>query len=96
MNGSLFEQSSEAVHASICLINCRKNFFFSVTYLEHDFMIANLVRLNLVVLNENIGDLPVVYLWWSAILLKLQPFIPQFNQFHPGCSYHITSLAGYF
>ena len=47
-----------------------KTSFFSVTYLDHDFMIANLVRLNLVVLNENIGDLPVASLWWSAILLK--------------------------
>ena len=42
-------QSSEVMHPSICLTNCRKS-FFSVTYLEHDFMIANLVRLNLVVL----------------------------------------------
>ena len=28
---------------------------------------------------ENIGDVPIAYPWWSAILLKLQPFIPQFN-----------------
>ena len=28
---------------------------------------------------ENIGDVPIAYPWWSAILLKLQLFIPQFN-----------------
>ena len=31
-----------------------------------------------------------------AMLAKLQAFIPQFNQFHPGCYYHIASLDGYF
>ena len=46
----LSNQSSEAMYASICLTNRRKSFFFLVTYLEHGFMIANLVRLNLVVL----------------------------------------------
>ena len=30
-----------------------------------------------------------------AILVKLQSFIPQFNQFHPECYYHIASLDGY-
>ena len=36
-------QSGEVMYASIYLINYRKNFFFSVAYLEYDFMIANLV-----------------------------------------------------
>ena len=31
-----------------------------------------------------------------AMLVKLQSFIPQFNQFHPECYYHIASLDGYF
>ena len=31
-----------------------------------------------------------------TMLVKLQAFIPQFNQFHPGCYYDITSLDGYF
>ena len=30
-----------------------------------------------------------------TMLVKLQAFIPQFNQFHPGCYYHIASLDGY-
>ena len=33
--------------------------FLWLHYLENDFMIASLVRLN-------IGDVPVTYLWWSA------------------------------
>ena len=32
----------------------------------------------------------------SAMLVRLQLFIPQFNQFHPECYYHIASLDGYF
>ena len=31
-----------------------------------------------------------------AMLVKLLSFIPQFNQFHPECYYHIASLDGYF
>ena len=31
-----------------------------------------------------------------ATLVKLQSFIPQFNQFHSECYYHIASLDGYF
>ena len=31
-----------------------------------------------------------------AMLVKLQSFIPQFNQFHPECYYHVASLDGYF
>ena len=32
----------------------------------------------------------------SAMLVKLQAFIPQFNLFHPECYYHIASPDGYF
>ena len=32
----------------------------------------------------------------SAMLVKLQLFILQFNQFHPEYYYHIASLDGYF
>ena len=45
-------------------------FFFSYLFLEHDFMIANLVRLNLTVL---------------CYVSKVPAFIPQLNQFHSGC-----------
>ena len=31
-----------------------------------------------------------------AMLVKLQAFTPQFNQFHPVCYYQIASLDGYF
>ena len=34
---------------SIYLTNGRKSFYFRLIYLEYDFMLANLVRLNLVV-----------------------------------------------
>ena len=50
--------------------------FFRFLYLEYDFMIANLVRLNLTV----------------PKLVKLQAFIPKFNLFHPGCYYYITPM----
>ena len=46
----LSNQSSEVLHASRYLTNCRKSFFFQLPYLEHDFIITNLVRLNFVVL----------------------------------------------
>ena len=36
--------------ASMYLINHRKRFTFSFPYLQYDFMIANIVRLNLAVL----------------------------------------------
>ena len=44
----LFNQSGEVTHAFINLTNCRKSLFFQLPYLEHDFMITNLVRLNLI------------------------------------------------
>ena len=31
-----------------------------------------------------------------AMLVKLQALILQFNQFHPGCYYHVASLDDYF
>ena len=43
-------QSGEFMNASIYLINRRKSFFFSVPYLEYDFMIDNIARLNLAVM----------------------------------------------
>ena len=46
---NLSNQSGEVTHASIYLTNCRRSFiFFQLPYLEHDFMITNLVRLNLI------------------------------------------------
>ena len=44
----LFNRSGEVTHASIYLRNCRRSLFFHLPYLQHDFMITNLVRLNLV------------------------------------------------
>ena len=43
-------QLAEAMYASVYYTNRRKSFFFSVPYLEYDFMIANIVRLKLAVL----------------------------------------------
>ena len=44
---NLFNQSSEVTHASIYLANrSRSLLFFQLPYLEQDFMITNLVRLN--------------------------------------------------
>ena len=44
-------QSGEVMHPSkIYLKNRKNNSFFSVPYLEYDFMIADIVRLNLAVL----------------------------------------------
>ena len=45
---NLFNQSGEVRHASVYLTNCRRSLFFQLPYLEHDFMISNLVRLNLI------------------------------------------------
>ena len=45
---NLSNQSGEVTHASMYLKNCRRSFiFFQLSYLEHDVMITNLVRLNL-------------------------------------------------
>ena len=63
------------------------SFFFQLSCSEHDFMINNLVRLNLLEASQE---------HTSAMLVKLQLFIPQFNQFHPEYYYHIASLDGYF
>ena len=46
---NLSNQSCEVTHASIYLTNCIRSFvFFQLPYLEHDLMITNLVRLNLI------------------------------------------------
>ena len=44
---NLSNQSGEVTHASIYLTNCRRS-FFQLPFLENDFMITNLVRLNLI------------------------------------------------
>ena len=38
------------IHTSMYPANYRRSIFFRLSYLEYEFMIANLVRLNLVVL----------------------------------------------
>ena len=50
-------------------------------------MINNLVRLNLLEASQEHS---------SAMLVKLQLFIPQVKLFHPEYYYHIASLDGYF
>ena len=45
---NLSNQSGEVTRASIYLTNCRSFFFFQLPYLKHDFMITNLVSLNLI------------------------------------------------
>ena len=45
----LSHQSGDVKYGSIYLTNCRRSFFFfQLPYLENDFMITNLVRLNLI------------------------------------------------
>ena len=60
--------------------------FLQLPYLEHDFMI----KLNLLEILETSQERT------RAMLVKLEAFIPRFNQFHPGCYYHIASLDSYF
>ena len=49
MNGNLSNQSQVRSHMLWYTSNCRRSFiFFQLPYLEHDFMINNLVRLNLI------------------------------------------------
>ena len=91
----LFNQSSEVLHASIYLTNPRRSFFFSVTWFRAWFYDSQFSKIKLSC-SENIRDVPVAYPKWSAMLVKWQAFIPQFNQFRPGCYNHLTSLAGYF
>ena len=45
---NLSNQSGEVTHASIFQITEEASSSFSVTYLKHDFMITNLLRLNLI------------------------------------------------
>ena len=45
---NLSNQSGEVTRASIYLTNRRSFFFFQLPYLKHDFMITNLVSLNLI------------------------------------------------
>ena len=63
-------QSGEVMHASIYLTNRRKSFFFfRLPYLEYDFMIANIVRLNLAVLKyrRRPRNIPVVEYYVSKV-----------------------------
>ena len=62
-NGWKFSyQSGDVIYVSIYLTNRRRSFFFWLPYLEYDFMIANLFRLNLAVLriSETFQDISVV------------------------------------
>ena len=78
----LSKQSAEVMHASIYLTNRRRSFFFSYLFLEHDFMIANLVRLNLICSHwGRLRNIAVVECYVS----KVPAFIPQLNQLHSGC-----------
>ena len=82
---NLFNQSGEVTHASIYLTNCRRSLFSSVAFFRAWFYDFNLLKI-----------LETSQEHTRAMLVKLQSFIPQFNQFHPECYYHIASLDGYF
>ena len=80
-------QSGEVTHTSICLTNCRRSFFFqlpsiylfSVTLFRawsYDNQFSK-IKFNLLKILEASQE------HTRAILVKLQAFIPQFNQFHP-------------
>ena len=97
---NLSNQSGEVTHASIYLTNCRRSFFFqlpsiylfSVTLFRawsYDNQFSK-IKFNLLKILEASQE------HTRAMLVKLQAFIPQFNQFHPGCYYQIASLDGYF
>ena len=89
---NLFNQSGEVTHASIYLTNCRRSLFFSVTLFRawfYDNQFSK-IKFNLLKILEASQE------HTRAMLVKLQSFIPQFNQFYPECYYHIASLDGYF
>ena len=89
----------------ICLINkvrsrmlsytsqiAEEAFFFSVTLFSawfYDNQFSK-IKFNLLKILEASQEHA------SAMLVKLQAFIPQFNLFHPECYYHIASPDGYF
>ena len=89
---NLSNQSGEVTHASIYLTNCRRSFFFSVTLFRawfYDNQFSK-IKFNLLKTLETSQE------HTRAMLVKMQSFIPQFNQFHRECYYHIASLDGYF
>ena len=49
---------------------------FQFLYSEYDFSQISQIKFSC---SENIGDVPGTYPWWSAVLVKLQAFIPQFD-----------------
>ena len=65
----LSNQSSEVMHGSVCLTNCRKS-FFSDTLFRALFYDSQLSKTK-TSCSENIGNVPVQYPCLSAILLKL-------------------------
>ena len=67
------------MYTSIYLTNRRKGFFFSVPYLEYDFMIAHTIRLNLAVLKTTETSQEHISGGGYGMLVGLQAFIPQFN-----------------
>ena len=89
---NLSHRSGEVTRASIYLINCRRSFFFSVTLSRARFYDNQFskIQFNLLKILEASQE------YIRAMLTKLQAFITQFNQFHPGCYFHIASLDGCF
>ena len=82
------------MRCSIYLTNCRRSFFFqllsiylfSVTLFRlwsYDNQFSK-IKFNLLKILEASQE------HTRAMLVKLQSFIPQFNQFHPDCYYHIA------
>ena len=85
---NLSNQSGEVTHALIYPTNSRRSFiFFQLRYITAWF---SKIKFNLVKILEASQEHN------RAMLVKMQSFIPQFNQFHRECYYHIASLDGYF
>ena len=96
---NLSNQSVDVTHASIYFTSCIRSFFFqlpfiylfSVTLLRawsYDSQFSK-IKFNLLKILETSQEHTL------AMLVKLQAFIPQFNQLQPRCYYQIASLDGY-
>ena len=88
----LSNQSGEVTHASLYLTNCWRSFFFFSYLFRAWFFDNQFVKIKFILLEI----LEASQKHTRAMLVKLQAFIPQFNQFHSTCYYHIASLDGYF
>ena len=89
---NLSNQSGEVTPASKYHTNSRGSFFFSVTLFRVWFYDNQFSKIKFYLRKI----LEVSQKHTRAMLVKLQAFIPQFNQLHTGCDYHTAYLDGYF